>query len=484
MCHLGTNAVQTINRGIADVSRLAKSTNPNATPAPKVTDMVSVHDLKAQSHHELYIYRLDYRPRSAKSVGNVVAFSKPRFAACWTEKLKLGTPAHYRDEKKHKPGIGDNRDGTLTKDGTAWARTISPSVTVTSAEMTFASRGEPWVYCAAHYRTNAELRWLKKHFADEYGYRAATRITDPDTFAIWLGIQFAMALDKTTDVKLDVWDELGYARSTVTTDLQEGPQSIDTFVRVYHGPVHYTDRSGQIERGMVRSECWPEGVVHEEDSAHDAKRIPVRRHHAWQPRETGTLHRRVARDEGAHSGGVTREPYTESSARQNAVEEEQAETGPYAQVHLNDRVALWAIGGYGTGDMTIAANGDTPMKTDIDMTMAAAGLRGQVLDAGAGDALDMAVRTDALWLRTSTDATADMHGAEADVTPLRTAAGERITNEAQRGQVPPRGRNDELDDGIEVDIDHEINRVDEVEACLPVQLVGKRDESTIVTMMK
>ena len=106
MCHLGTNAVQTINRGIADVSRLAKSTNPNATPAPKVTDMVSVHDLKAQSHHELYIYRLDYRPRSAQSVGNVVAFSKPRFAACRTEKLKLGTPAHYRDEKKHKPGIG------------------------------------------------------------------------------------------------------------------------------------------------------------------------------------------------------------------------------------------------------------------------------------------------------------------------------------------------------------------------------------------
>ena len=65
--------------------------------------MVSVHDLKAQSRHELYIYRLDYRPRSAPSVGNVVAFSEPGFAAWRTEQLKLGTPAHYRDEKKHAP---------------------------------------------------------------------------------------------------------------------------------------------------------------------------------------------------------------------------------------------------------------------------------------------------------------------------------------------------------------------------------------------
>ena len=228
------------------MSRLAKSTNPNVTPAPKVTDVVSVHDLEARSCHELYIYRLGYRPRSAPSVGNVVAFSEPRFAAWRTDKLKLGTPAHYRDEKKHKPGIGDNRDGTLTKDGTAWARAISPSVTVTSAEMTFASGSEPWVYCAAHYRTNAELRWLKKHFADEYGYRAATRITNPDAFALWLGIEFALALDKTTDVKLDVWGEWGYARSNII-NLWGEPRPIDTFVRVYHGPVHYTDRSGRIE---------------------------------------------------------------------------------------------------------------------------------------------------------------------------------------------------------------------------------------------
>ena len=104
---------------------------------------------------------------------------------------------------------------------------------------------------------------------------------------------------------------------------------------------------------------------------------------------------------------------------------------------MNDRVALWAIGGYGTGDMTIAANGDTPMKTDIDMTMAVAGLRGQVLDAGAGDALDMAVRTDALWLRTSTDATADMHGAEADVTPCARRRASASQTKRNAAKFPP-----------------------------------------------
>lgn len=245
--HRATDVVQTINRRIADLSRLARNTNRDATPAPKVTDVVSVRDFEARCCHELHMYRLDYRPRNTPSVGTVVAFSDPCYAAWSTEKLKLGTPAHYRDEKNHKPGIGDHRDGTLAKDATAWGFGISPSVTMTSAKITFASQGEPWVYCAAHYRTSAELRRLKKHFADGYGYQAATRIIDPDAFALWLGIEFALALDKKADVKLDVWDELGYARSNVT-DLWGGPRPIDTLVHVYHGPVHYTDLSGRIER--------------------------------------------------------------------------------------------------------------------------------------------------------------------------------------------------------------------------------------------
>ena len=108
-----------------------------------------------------------------------------------------------------------------------------------------------------------------------------------------------------------------------------------------------------------------------------------------------------------------------SSRKSGTVDSALTSVHPYAQVQATDRLALWAIGGYGTGNMTIAQEGDSPMKTDIDMSMAAVGARGTVLDAGAGDALDLAVRTDALWLRTTSDATSQMAKADAAVTRLR-----------------------------------------------------------------
>ena len=92
---------------------------------------------------------------------------------------------------------------------------------------------------------------------------------------------------------------------------------------------------------------------------------------------------------------------------------------PYAQIGLTDRVALWGIGGYGAGDMTIAQDGDSPIKTDIDMMMAAFGARGDVLEVNSGDAFDLVLKSDALWLRTTSDATPEMAAATADVTRLR-----------------------------------------------------------------
>ena len=108
-----------------------------------------------------------------------------------------------------------------------------------------------------------------------------------------------------------------------------------------------------------------------------------------------------------------------SNRNTGAVDSSLTSVHPYAQVNVTERVALWAIGGYGAGDMTISEDGGRPIKTDIDMTMAAVGVRGEVLDAGAGDALDLALRSDALWLHTTSDATPEMVAAKADVTRLR-----------------------------------------------------------------
>ena len=71
-----------------------------------------------------------------------------------------------------------------------------------------------------------------------------------------------------------------------------------------------------------------------------------------------------------------------SSRKSGTVDSSLTSVHPYGQIEVTERVALWAVGGYGSGEMTIAEEGGTPIKTDIDMTMAAVGVRGNVLEAG------------------------------------------------------------------------------------------------------
>ena len=117
-----------------------------------------------------------------------------------------------------------------------------------SAHVSFTSSGEPWVYCASHYRSDSELRRLRREFDHEHSYSAATRILDPDTFAAWLGVAFALGFDKTADVSLHWYEEKAYADSSYTTNLWDGSRPIDTFVRVYYGPVNYEDVSGRLDK--------------------------------------------------------------------------------------------------------------------------------------------------------------------------------------------------------------------------------------------
>ena len=202
-------------------------------PEPRITEMFKVHDLQARALHLIVVRRLDYRSRRVRGVGDVVVFSKPRFAAFRTPRLQLATPRYYREHEELEEDIRDRHDGTLTKDATPWARTIAgPSA---RAEVLFASTREPWVYCASHYHLNSELRDLKAEFA-KCGYTAVTAIPDPNAFARWLGIEFALTLDKMNDVRLWTPDRITYARCP----------DIDTVVFVHHGPVHYEDRSGRI----------------------------------------------------------------------------------------------------------------------------------------------------------------------------------------------------------------------------------------------
>ena len=304
VCCFDSTAVQTANREIEHDFRLAQNRNRAATPPPPITQMVSVHDVGAQSLHLLLVHRLDYRPRRAPVVRNVVVFSEPDYTASRTDRLQLATPAYYRQQEGLKPGIGDPHDGTLTKDGVQWASAIAPAGRVNHAELSFVSSREPWVYCAAHYQWDRELRRLKSDFAEEYGYTAAVRIHDPNAFATRLGIDFALSLDRKTDIKTDVLGEITRALSRYGANLSQGTGTINTVVRVYHGPVHYEDSSDTPRRShaerLGRPIRWPAGVVHEEDLLPGPKRIPLRRIPTRRPCGTETLPCRVARATRTH----------------------------------------------------------------------------------------------------------------------------------------------------------------------------------------
>ena len=97
---------------------------------------------------------------------------------------------------------------------------------------------------------------------------------------------------------------------------------------------------------------------------------------------------------------------------------------PYGGVTLSDRVSAWAAAGYGSGDVTVTPDGQTPMTADLTMSMGAAGMRSEVLKPETGDGLALAVKGDARFTRTSSGSdrgtSGNLAASDADVWLLRT----------------------------------------------------------------
>ena len=93
---------------------------------------------------------------------------------------------------------------------------------------------------------------------------------------------------------------------------------------------------------------------------------------------------------------------------------------PYASLEASERLKLWGALGYGEGEVTLATAMGGRYRADTTWRMAAAGLRGALLEAptqGAGPAL--ALTSDALWARTASEKTLDLAASASDVTRLR-----------------------------------------------------------------
>ena len=117
---------------------------------------------------------------------------------------------------------------------------------------------------------------------------------------------------------------------------------------------------------------------------------------------------------------------------------------PYAKLGLSDRMEAWGMVGLGTGELTVRESGGRPIETDLGMTMGAVGARGRLLSAGAGGGLDLALRSDAMWVRMKSDAVSGGEGnlaaAQALVSRLRLIVeGSRTFAMADERTITPRG---------------------------------------------
>ena len=73
---------------------------------------------------------------------------------------------------------------------------------------------------------------------------------------------------------------------------------------------------------------------------------------------------------------------------------------PYVSYAPSHRVRLWGMVGYGSGSLTLTGN--ESISTDMDLAMGALGMRGELLDPVVSNSgLGLAIRSDALWTRTS-----------------------------------------------------------------------------------
>ena len=126
----------------------------------------------------------------------------------------------------------------------------------------------------------------------------------------------------------------------------------------------------------------------------------------------------VSRGKGTF--GLTGTAADESAFGEGEIESTLTSVLPYARLRLNDRVTAWGLAGAGRGRLTLSEeNGTERHEADLAMTLAAAGGRGTLILAPEGGGFELALRTDALWVRAASEFVPGLAGAKVDATRLR-----------------------------------------------------------------
>jgi len=136
-----------------------------------------------------------------------------------------------------------------------------------------------------------------------------------------------------------------------------------------------------------------------------------------------------------------------SGEAEGAVEASLTSVAPYAAWSPAEWLELWGTAGLGRGSLSLAIGGDgdadadEQIKTGLGWRMAAAGLRGELLGASAGEggSFGLAVIADAMWSQTTSDRAAGLVASRSAVDRLRLGLeGSWRVSLAEGGGLTPR----------------------------------------------
>ena len=116
--------------------------------------------------------------------------------------------------------------------------------------------------------------------------------------------------------------------------------------------------------------------------------------------------------------------FDQADVDSGTVESSLTSVNPYVRYEASDRLSVWGLLGYGTGDMTLTqtARGERAemvTRTDISMRLGAAGARGVLLEAGEDGGIDLALRGDAFLVQMDWEKVSNETDMRADASRLR-----------------------------------------------------------------
>ncbi len=191
------------------------------------------------------VHQVALNSDSSPETPAVVKFSERQYALPHSQSIQLATPEFYRCCPGEDLGIRDEKEASYIRkmDLKRFLETYNPQSDLAKAyvqgstELTFA-QDDCWMFCTSVRPTTKGLaRQLGGRISEDYECGAV--IDNPSEFARELGVTFGTHLAD-ADLRLGGLDTVARYSLTLTPELGE------MVVRVYHGPVVYTDNPAAI----------------------------------------------------------------------------------------------------------------------------------------------------------------------------------------------------------------------------------------------